>query len=265
MRSITQPLNRAAIPSESIVALYSDAATIAKAGASAGKIANVEPHIVTIDQDAEAMQQRIFANEVRHCYENDCAMVVLCPDNFWGDGSLANLLSIAGEQRVCIAAPHVRVDQDQFLKLRTDYDFSNFYLVGLSMAMLHPSWIDADASKEQTSSFYAGISVNKIGEHLWAVTHLLPTIWYAHFTKDDVDFFANPMRGAWDHIWPKLVVSQGRQRIIGSSDAFFVAELTPKETHGVPLMPNDKSAPDRYCRSDLHIEVNRNTVAIWRG
>lgn len=267
VRSLSQSRNRKAIPPESVISLYSDQQSMAAASTALDALAIVEEHIVAIDSDSELLQQRLFSQEIQTCFEQGATLIVLCPDNFWGDGSLANLLLIAGEQDACIAAPHVRVDQDKFLGAMGEGELDNPSLVALAMRTLHPSWIEADASQDESNSYFTGISMRAIGNGLYAVSHRLPTVWLARFTKEDVEFFHRNLgiRGLWDHHWPAQLVASKRQRVIGSSDAVFIAELTPSTTHRTQLNKTDPKAPDRYCAPSLHAGVNRNVTAIWRA
>ncbi len=266
VRSLLQEKNREAIPADAVVALYTDSYSLYAAKHIAGRLGAVEVHLINTDGGIADIQNRAFLEEVERCHATSATMIIVGPENFWGDGSLANLIAMAGEQSICIAAPHVRVDRDRFIDKLPAGNISNLQLVGIAMQALHPSWVDADASRAETSSFHAGISIRQISATLYSVIHRLPTCWLARFTVEDVVFFrSQPFgRGLWDHAWPQMLVSTERQRVIGSSDAFFIAELTDAETHCVPLKTNDPTQPDAYCRPSLHASVNRNLTAIWR-
>ena len=264
LRSFMQPRNATAIPSDCVVSLYSNKASMEKVSTLAAKIGKVEPHIIDTTSGEET-QHKALRQEVRICYETDATLIMLCPDSFWGDGSLGNLLTIAGKTNNCIAAPHVRVDEKQFLNELPDCTFDNQALVARSFKTLHKSWVDADADKPVINSFYAGVSWRRLGEGLYAVTHRVPTIWLARFTEKDMEFFERDnASGIWDHYWPEELVRSERQRVIGSSDAFFIAELTNASTHSTLLHDNDGSNPDQYFRPAVHTSTNRNVTAIWR-
>lgn len=268
VRSLLQSRNRGAIPTDAVVSLYSDAASIDRASQILSVLGRLDAKVARIDSNAEQMQVSVFGEEIERCHSLGATMVVLCPDNFWGDGSLANLLAIAANQQICIAAPHPRVDREQFLtELNSCGELNNPALVELAMRTLHPSWINAFADRPATSSLNAGISIIRLSDGLYGVVHRLPTVWLARFTKEDVGFFKNRAQssGLWDHSWPQLLVRQERQKVIGSSDAFFVAELTPTESHNVELSASDPRWPDAYGYPSIHAAVNRNVQAIWRA
>lgn len=265
--SLTQPKNLSAIPKDAVVSLYSDEATMARAVKASERLGRVEPHILDASGDTYDIQNRAFIEEVRICAKEGAALIIVNPDCFWGDGSLGNLLAIAGEQNVCVASAHVRVDKRTFLASPhvRSLPLDNRELVSLAMQSLHPSWIDADWSKPEANTFHTGIGIRQISDGMWGVTHLLPTIFYARPTIADYAFFAErkDARGLWDHVWPATLGN--RQRTIADSDAFFVAELTDGATHNTPLRALDKSRPDDFHRTAEHIERNRQVVSIWRA
>ncbi len=270
VRSLLQSRNREAL-SNIIVSLYSDAETMPRVAEVAKRLGQVDPHVIELEADPARAIQSALLNEIKICLDTKSTMIIVNPENFWGDGSLPNLLAIAGEQDVCVAAPHVRVCKNQFIEFIDDInqDILNANLVHLSMISMHPSWGDANADNPQTSTFHAGISWRKIAHNLYAVTHLLPTVFLARFNAADYGYFkSGHERGAvglWDHFWPERLVESGRERVIGSSDAFFLVELTDPETHNVPLKPNDPKCPSAFYRGSSQTHAMRNLTAIWRA
>ena len=270
IRSLTQPMNKAALSSDAVVSIYTDAATADRVGKATQALSpNLDVHIMGTSGDHYDVQNRCFIEEIGRCVREDATLLIVNPDCFWGDGSLANLLAIAGEQDVCIASPHVRVDKDKFL-VALDAPWNdvvpNDMLVALSMRTLHQSWIDADATKERSNTYQTGIALRRIGEGLYAVSHLQPTVFLARVNARDYGYFAERPtgRGLWDHFWPSQLIDAGRYRVVSASDAVFIAELTEADTHNTPLSPVDPKHPDAFFRSDPHISANRNVVGIWR-
>lgn len=197
--------------------------------------------------------------------QEDAALIIVNPDNFWGDGSLANLLAIAAEQDICIASPHVRVDRDRFLEQLPSGDIDNPGLVSLAMRTLHQSWLDADVTAEKTNSYYTGIGIRSAWP-MHYVSHLQPTVFYAKINARDYGFFAEHpnARGLWDHAWPEILVASNRQRVVASSDAIFIAELTDSATHNTDLRAVNPKKPDEFFRDASHISANRMVVGVWR-
>lgn len=265
VRSLTQTRNKAAISEGTVVALYSDAATIDRVSAVSKSLGTVEPHVMALSENHYDTQNKAFIEEIGNCVREDATLVIVNPDNFWGDGSLANLLAIAGEQNVCVASPHVRVDRDRFLETMPEGDIDNPSLVSLAMKTLHQSWIDADVSKPRSNGFATGIGIRSPGP-LHVVHHLQPTVFLAKLNARDYGFFAEhpTARGLWDHAWPEILVAENRQRVVASSDAVFIAELTDSATHNTELYPVDPKKPDAFFRDAPHISANRMVVGIWR-
>ncbi len=265
VRSLTQPMNIQSIPDDAIVSVYSDESTMPRAEAASAKLGIVEPHIVTLAENHYDTQNRAFIEEIGRCVREDAALIIVNPDCFWGDGSLANLLNIAGEQNICIASPHVRVDSEAFQAELPDGEIDNPALVSLAMKTLHQSWKDADVSKEKANSFLTGIGIRSTGA-LHYVSHLQPTVFYARLNARDYGFFAErpQARGLWDHAWPEILTQEGRQRTVANSDAVFIAELTEPDTHTTELRPINSQKPDDFFRTAAHISVNRGIVGVWR-
>ena len=245
-RSLLQPSNARALQQHDVtVALYSDALTIDRAVEMARGLGPVEPHVVAVVGNDAQMQQTLIYNEIRRCIDDDATFVLVPPDDFWGDGSLANLLATAGAAKgICVAVPSVRVDKGKFLAmLPPGRHVANDGLVWLALKTLHPAWQAAFSNLNYTSSFLAGISITRLSDNLFVVSHLLPSVFIAQFIEADYTFFreaiAKGMLGVLDHHWPNLLVRQGRQRVVGSSDLAFIAEPTDVNSHNVELTPNN--------------------------
>lgn len=283
VRSLLQTRNRAAIPAGTIVAVYSDSDTLDHVAKASEPLGIVERHVVTVPIDPNAhysVQTNAFVDEIGISVRTDATMLMLGPDNFWGDGSLGNLLAIAGETQACFAVPHVRVEQAAFLvsitpppSPRADINviyellWPNRRLASLAMATLHPSWRDADLTKPDANSFITGIGFRDLGHGLYAIHHLQPTVFLARPNARDYGFFAERRHvlGIWDHFWPEILAQEGRLRTIASSDSVCIVELTKASTHNTELRKIDPRKPDDFHRTGAHISMNRNVVAIWRA
>lgn len=263
--SLTQPNNK--IPN-AIVSVHSDIASMSAVAGPSEQLGEVEPHFITPQDDPNDTQRDAFIEEIKRCVEQSATMVVVSPDNYWGNGSLPNSLAILGEQDVCLGIPHMRVDKDKFLsECPTHYGINNEELVSLSMKTIHPSWANCDPSDEKTNTFFTGISMSRITKDLYAVTHLLPTCFVCRFNASDYGYFAERrhVKGLFDHHWPEKLAREGRLRVVGSSDAAFIAELTPAGTHNAQTTPSNPKNESEFHRTAPHIEANRTLVSIWRA
>jgi hypothetical protein len=235
LRSLMQPLNAtiAASAHWSIYTLEEDTARL-RAMLPNGEITTFTATDKTTGEQVKsapagtAIAHGCLIHEIQRCLAQQATMIMAPPDTFWGDGSLVNLVAVAGENNLnCIAAAHPRVNGEEFLAALPEGPIGNAELVQLALAHLHRTWREADAARPDTNSFFTGTSIRALPtpKH-YAVSHRLPTCHLARFTSGDFEFFKGempPHGGPWDHWWPAHLVRQERHRCIGSSDAFFVA------------------------------------------
>lgn len=266
VRSLLQPRNLSVLPKDTVVSLYCDRASADRAAEIASWLGTVEVTIIDPRKATADALHDATVTEIEKCLRLDATMIMATPDMFWGDGSLGNLLAIGEGRKVCVGAAHPRVNRDEFLNNLPDGVIANDQLVTLAMQNLHRTWIDADVSLERTNTWVSGITIRRLSDKLHAVQHLLPNIYLARFNESDLKFFvAHEKRGLWDHHWPGLLVAQQRQRLIGSSDAFFAVELTAREQNHPPLSRRDQAEPDKFRGIAPHHAYNRNFLTIWRS
>lgn len=266
--SLMQSKNRASIPPSSTLALYSDEKTMARVRDSSVGPWLIEPVLIDAAEDSRTVQNKAIAREIKRCLETNSTLVMVNPDHFWGNGSLGNLIKLAAGRDICVAAPHPRVERNAFLNLLPKHDVDNAELVALAVDTFHRSWRDANTALPKTNTFATGASISPLGNGLFAVSHVIPTIFLARFQRIDAEFFSiesnNGGTGTWDHFWPELLIGMGRQRYIGSSDLFFAVELTDADTHLSDTYPLDRAHPDRYFRDSPMIRFNLGMTAVWR-
>lgn len=194
------------------------------------------------------------------------AFIFAAPDNIFGDGSIRTLLDIGSVPGICVAVPTLRVAEEGFLEAMPDGPMKNAELVKFSMPRVHQAFLDGDVTKPSNNGWISGVTWRPLADGLYAVTHRMPSSYLMQPKRTDVKWFLDrPKFGCYDHQMPQILVNQERQRVVGSSDAAFMVELTTKDTWCPPLYPTDSANPDRY-RGDLsHHVVNRNVVCIWRA
>lgn len=205
--------------------------------------------------------QYYLMDQMKRSLERDESMFLCPPDKIFGDGSISGILS---QGSVCVASPHVRV-LPSVLEFITDQPLTNPQLAKVAWGHLHRSWKEADISKEMANSYVSGVAWREISPGLIAVHHRLPTCFLATFQPDDVAWFESQVyMGAWDHLWPAKLVAEQRERVLGSSDAAFMAEITPEFENIPSCSPVDQNDPDRYWANHAHHLVNRNQVSFFR-
>jgi hypothetical protein len=218
-------------------------------------------------KDNQETQQLALTDEIAACIDNDAISFNVGPDLIYGDGSIKVILDLAKENSErCISLPTVRVNSVPFLELMSDVPLSNRQLLSLTMQNMHVSWKTCDASLPETNCWNGGTSWRRIADDMYAVTMRLPGVVAAKYTMEDFQYFKNNVgrTGVWDHFWPETLVSAERQRVIGSSDAAFIAELTVEKSHLPVLRKNLPNSQDIYKRTLLHNKVNANALIIWR-
>ncbi len=227
----------------------------------------VQCHIVPTDRDPALVFKACLIEEMRRCVHHNQALLMAVPDSIFGDGTLETLLMLGQPKDVCIAVPHVRVEAEAFLETFDGaIPLDNPALVAASFAALHKTWVEADADRRSTNSFCSGVSWRALGRGLYSVSHRLPTAFLVKPLPSDIEFFvAQKYGGAYDHVWPSKLVKEQRHRVVGSSDAAFVAELTLAAENHPPERLVVPGEPDYFNWEHEHNVVNRNTVSIFRA
>ena len=272
VRSLCWPLNKAGLSgaiSWSVWTRASDVERVKKAVGTLGLEVEIHAEIAegaaADPRLASAVLLKAMMFEMTRSSDERSAFFFAAPDIVFGDGSIPSMIEIAVPARICVSVPVMRVVKEGFLDALGTGPVGNAELAKLSFERMHKSWINAEATLAKTNSWSSGVSWKKIGAGLYAITHLLPSPTFVHPTPDDVQFFrSRPKFGGWDHWWPKRLVAQERQRVIGSSDAAFMAELTDRDSNCPALTDADADDPSKYFSTIGHHAANRNLVAIWR-
>lgn len=220
-------------------------------------------HIADVAGKYGDVLQREIINEMHRC-KSEFAMIMAPPDSIFGDGTMQTLCLLGQPRGRCISVPHVRV-KPTILDLPWRAN-SNANLVAAAYMHLHRTWVESDASRKHTNTYAGGCSWSQIGENLYAVTHMLPTTYYAQFNETDFLWWAGQEKiNVWDHAWPSKTVAELRHRVVGSSDAAFIAEVTQEFQNIPPCTLKDPEEPDKHWGRAAHHVFNRNAVCIFRG
>lgn len=189
------------------------------------------------------------------------------PDLIWGNGSINTLLKLMPFAYArCLAVPHVRVAERKFMAEFDGSPLSNAQLVKKAFNALHEAFAGSRVPSDKSNTGTTGTVWTELTDGLYAAGFFLPTIHLMQPTADDVEWFRrNPGSDHWDHRFPTSLVGTDRHRIIGSSDAAFMAELTPDEGAHPQRCPLQKGKWDEYNGKMPHHIQNRNTVSIFRA
>lgn len=211
-----------------------------------------------IDQHQSAM-----CFQIEECLKANERLLFLPPDTVFSDGTVAALLKTGREPKTCVAVAHPRVLPEFLLSLKASTGAPE-ELVNLAWENLHQSWSDAEVGHPRQNSFIGGVKWEELSPKLYSVTHHLPTVYLADFTEEDLQYFKLQVSfGCYDHTWPSdILLRQVRQRLLGSSDAAFICEITHREKNIPPVKPGDT---DLFWREHPHNLHNRQTKVIFRG
>ena len=194
------------------------------------------------------------------------AFLWIAPDSMLGEGSVPSIVELGSVPGICVAFAPMRVRSEMFIETLPNGPVSNAELVKHAFAHMHRTFQDAEATLLNTNSYTSGLSWRKIGEGLYAITYRKHSSYLLQPSRADYNWFRHMNKfGAYDHSFPKLLVDSQRQRVIGSSDAAFAAELTADDAHVPKVMTTNPLEPDYFNQDLVNHVVNRNTVCIWRA
>jgi hypothetical protein len=273
VRSLLWPRNAEALKAAArwdIWTTPADAERVRAIASRAGLPLNLNANITGGSwSDKEPMKAnllRALLTEMEQCAAEDAAFLWLAPDSIFGDGTIGSIMALGAVPGVSVSLAPMRVNAEGFVDAMGSEPLSNAALVRLSFERAHQAFKDAEATLAYSNSYKSGVSWRRIGAGLYAVTHRKHSSYLTQPTKSDVRWFRDrPKFGNYDHAFPSKLIEEQRQRVIGSSDAAFVAELTTEGSHMAPVQPADPAEPDRYWQDLPNYRANRSVVAIWRA
>lgn len=237
------------------------------------QIANKEFMLFGDGFDAAPHSAGAFINEalvleISRCIMFDARSLMAPPDTIFGDGTIPNLLELGDQRDVVVFAAHVRVTPDIIEPFRKDEKLlTNARLVGLAWKHLHKTWTEAEFGRDKINSYVGGVFWRYLCAGLYGVSHRLPTPYLINYTPEDLVYFRNQLHwGVIDHAWPhECLIHTERQRVVGSSDAAFMVEITPADQNIPPLEHYRHDSPDLFWKNLSHNKQNRMYQIIFRG
>jgi hypothetical protein len=240
-----------------------------------GKTNVAKYEFVEIPEDADskdsynAVHLWAFVYEIDRCLTENASLIMAPPDIIFGEGTIPTLCAIGAEPNNVVCVPHVRVldsfiDNDDWARKDA---WSNPELVSRAFDYhLHDSWIYSEHGQRESCSFIGGVSWKELGFGMMSVTHLLPAPFFCNFIPSDLSYFMRQkFFGSIDHEWPGQLCKQNRERVIGSSNAAFIVEITQANRNMPQLLPGNKHDPSGFCKEHFHNQVNRAFTCIWEG
>lgn len=232
------------------------------------KVRDLDFMIFGPDFDANPHAAGAFINqgllmEMNRTIAHSARTLLAPPDTVFGDGSIQNMLEIADQRDVVVFAVHARV----LPEINLHQDMSNAQLVTSAWAHLHKTWTDAEFGLEKINTYIGGVVWRYLDVGLYSVQHMLPTPYVINWTSEDIVFFKNQIHwGVIDHAWPShCLLDTERQRVIGSSDGAFIAEVTEADKNIPPVAAYHADEPDLFWRKMSHNKHNRMFNVILRG
>ncbi len=222
---------------------------------------------------------RAYLECFKLCLSDNSLFMPALPDWFFADGSISRMIDYVADRNMAVAGPYARIKDDEFLGF-LDKDAwvkrANLIpsvLVDLAMTYLHPISANADVTKSENNARWGGIFTQPIVPGLWSYSCRVPNVFLASVTQDDwYDFQGSPHGYSyWDWHWPTKLMDDGRFKFLGSSDMFFMVDLTAKNQSAPKIEGNDYLMDD-FCndgRQDhkvkKHCTVSKYFVATLRG
>ena len=206
-------------------------------------------------------------DHITACLKNNAYMLVCTADYVFGNHSLYNGIKSIEGKGVCFAAAHPRVSYEDIKAAGVNkITLENDELVDFAFKYPHPQFLNAEDSKDWNTS-WGGISWRKINNRLYEVVHGTTSVWIASLRQSDYDFFKESESfNAWDKTWMAELIRQRRVKYCGSSDIFFLVELSTNKIYAKPqhnLKYND-FVTNRHVER-IHNQVANLFVISWRG
>lgn len=275
VRSLMWPRNKLAVKDATwrIFTKHEDIERATQIAAKVG-VANIEYAVIPDriqgnSPEMGAILLQCLIDMMDHCLNDGSRLLMTPPDTIFSEGTIEALI-LAGSQRgTCVAVPHPRVSPSIFGGIK-ESALSGAELTTLAMKHGHKAWTEAEVGHDKQNSFIGGICWKRLGPKIIAVTHRLPTVYLADFLPSDISFFRQPHDGlpptfgAWDHVWPSTLIESQRQRMIGSSDAACIVEVTKEDLNVPPAHPVNPHEPDAFWRDEDHNKINRQYLYIMR-
>lgn len=201
-----------------------------------------------------------FLNTIESCIKENQLMFIACPDFIFADGSIQTMMDFAASPGACVGMVHVRVLPSILDDL--DKPQTSSMLVTKAFQHLHKSWSEADCTKPKSNCYAGGVSWRR-QNNVFLVQHRLPSAFIVNFIPSDLEYFKAERFDSWDHRWPSTW--EHRQRLIGSSDGAFMAEVTEDWGHIPNIRDTNPLEQDAFHGERIHNKVNRQFISVLRG
>ena len=177
------------------------------------------------------------------CLEDEAYFLHSAPDFIFGNNSIYNALHCIKDKGACFSSPVARVSISK-ARLRKDLKdlsslektISNQKLVSCLFECAHQAIETSFDNNDFNSTKSTGISIRKLDNNSYIVIQNIPSVFLGKFLIIDYIFFHffNSFN-QWDRTWSSILIRSNRLKICGSSDLFFLIELT-KDTDKIATL-----------------------------
>ena len=185
-------------------------------------------------EERNDIQIRNLIHFIKDCLSNKAYFLHSPPDIIFGNNSIYNGFKSIEGKNVCFSAPTARVALNKIKNQKGIKDLedlcsiiSNSKLVNYLFKSLHSEMEFAFDNEDTNTTFNTGVSIRKIDPSSYAVIHNIPSVFLGKFNFFDLTFFhLNYSFNDWDRKWSSFLLRTNRLKVCGSSDMFFLVELT---------------------------------------
>lgn len=200
---------------------------------------------------------------IKRAIDTNAIVFMAAPDMIWGQNSMYNMVKLAeGKDEVCIAAPHLRVIDNDFQNKTP----TNRELVDRVFNYPHQAFLSSFDHNDANGTLSGGLSIRKIDDNNYCVIANLPTVHLVQFNQRDQAFWDNNLcMGHWDRGWLYELYINNRLKLVGSSDIAFCAEITDENRNRCVLQEGCLNNDAFYNSGAHNIGLNKVYCSLIRG
>lgn len=281
LKSLSWPLNRAEIEDAEWMVVTNNEQSFLKAQKSikcvfplSKQYSFIYPELIDPTIRVEETLLKALIAAMRRCLKAHTPMLMATPDYIFGDGTI-KAFKLLSQRDECVSMAHMRVLPDILNKI-SDNAPTNADLLKMGMDHAHETWKGSEISLHNGFTVFGAIQWQRLSDKITLVRHWIPAPFYVNFTQDDLDFFENFKEGyynnhlylktfaLWDHLWAAKVIEQGRLRLIGSSDAAMMIEVTDGDKNLPRPNPIHQTNKDGYILNQPHNHIQRQFISTIR-
>lgn len=163
--------------------------------------------------------------------EENAPLFFVNPDDFYGNGSLSNIVELPKSNKDVLIAQHLRVNWDSALSLiKSKFEADPNCTVNnrelVQIGITHMIEGQKNAIEQNDSFGLNGLHIKKINENTYAVTSSRPCAIFGGISKSDLSFFRKFKNYNYiDYLWPRKLIKDGRAKYVCDSDIFLKLNL----------------------------------------